>query len=62
WIDFFMSIKDKVNVEDLIVHEPFWTLKREERNVQYVMSFLIYIVLIARIMYGCVLITGNIIN
>jgi hypothetical protein len=43
-----MSMKDKVNVEDLIVHEPLWTLKREERNVQYVMSFLIYIVLTAR--------------
>jgi hypothetical protein len=49
-----MSMKDKVNIEYLIVYEPFWTLKREKRNVQYVMSFLIYIVLIARIIYGCV--------
>jgi hypothetical protein len=53
-----MSMKDKANVEDLIVHEPLWILKREERNVQYVMSFLIYIVLTARIIYGCVLITA----
>jgi hypothetical protein len=30
-----MSMKDKVNIEDLIVHEPFSTLKREKRKKEY---------------------------
>jgi hypothetical protein len=29
-IEFFMSTKDKVRIEDLIVYEPIWTLKREK--------------------------------
>ena len=30
WIDYFMSMKDKVRIEDLILYEPIWTLKREK--------------------------------
>jgi hypothetical protein len=29
-IDFFISIKNKVRMEDLIVYEPIWTIKREK--------------------------------
>jgi hypothetical protein len=29
-VDFFMNIKDKVRIEDLIVYEPVWTLKKEK--------------------------------
>ena len=30
WVDFFMRMKDKVNIKDLVVHVPFWTPKREK--------------------------------
>ena len=42
----------------MIVHVPFWT-RREKGNVRYVIGLLIYIVLIASIIYGCALITNN---
>ena len=29
-IDFFMSIKDKIRIEDLLLYEPIWTFKREK--------------------------------
>jgi hypothetical protein len=29
-IEFFMNMKDKVRIEDLIIYEPIWTLKREK--------------------------------
>ncbi len=31
-VDFFMNMKDRVRIEDLIVHEPVWTIKREEKG------------------------------
>ena len=29
-VDFFMTIKDKVRIEDLTIHEPIWTFKNEK--------------------------------
>jgi hypothetical protein len=30
-VDFFMSIKDKVRIEDLTIHEPIFTLKNRQK-------------------------------
>jgi len=29
-VDFFMRMKNRVRIEDLIVYEPIWTFKREK--------------------------------
>jgi hypothetical protein len=34
-----MSMKDKVTIEDLIVHEPIWTLKREKSKCSICTKF-----------------------
>jgi hypothetical protein len=32
-IDFFMNMKDKVIIEELIVYEPIWSLKKKKVNI-----------------------------
>jgi hypothetical protein len=38
-VDFFINIKDKVRIEDLIVYEPIWTLKREKGKCSICQDF-----------------------
>ena len=40
-----MSIKDKIRIEDLTLHEPIWTFKREKGKCSICKSLLIFIVL-----------------
>ena len=58
-IEFFMSIKDKVRIEDLIVHEPIWTLKREKGKCSICNEFANILCVNCKITYGYVLIIGE---
>jgi hypothetical protein len=38
-VDFFMTIKDKVRIEDLTIHEPIWTFKNEKGKCSICQEF-----------------------